>query len=76
MTNFYKWQQMLPEKERVKKPEDLIVYHGPEIDEKDEFRYTINMKCPKCQCIEKCKKEHDYWTGCKDIFLEWAKEEV
>lgn len=76
MTNFEKWQQTLPENDRVSKPEDLIIDRGPDIDEKEEFRHVVKLPCKNCPCLEKCGREHDYWRGCSDIFQEWAKEET
>lgn len=74
MTNFERWQDTLPENKRVKKPEDLLIDRGDEVDE-DEFRHIVKIACDECPCQKECGKNHDYWTGCATIFLDWAKEE-
>lgn len=76
MTNFENWQQTLPESKRVEKPEDLIFDRGKLFDEEDEFRHVAMIECVECPCQNECDANHDFWTGCADIFLDWAKEEV
>ena len=74
MTNFERWQNTLPQNKRVEKPEDLVLDRGEETD-KDEFRHMVMIDCDDCPCRKECDLAHDCWTGCADIFLDWAKEE-
>lgn len=47
------------------KPEDLIIDNGEDIGAID---------CKKCPAKETCTV--DYWKGCGDNFIEWAKSEA
>lgn len=66
MTNFEKWKQNL-------KIENLIIDNGEDVDE-DEFRFLGAIDCKKCPAKETCMV--DYWKGCGDNFMEWAKSEA
>ena len=66
MTNFEKWKQNL-------KIEDLIIDNGEDVDD-DEFRFLGAIDCKKCPAKETCTV--DYWKGCGDNFIEWAKSEA
>ncbi len=68
MTNFEAWQKTLPESERVKKVEDLIVDRGEECNDPDDDRYVIRHDCRDCPINGKCGK--DYWNGCVDVFTD------
>ena len=55
------------------KPEDLIIDNGEDVDDA-EFRFLGAIDCKKCPAKETCTV--DYWKGCGDNFIEWAKSEA
>jgi hypothetical protein len=50
-----------------------VKFNGEDIDD-DQVRFLGAIDCKKCPAKETCTV--DYWIGCGDNFMEWAKSEA